>query len=84
MQRLMREVDSSQLALALKGASEKLQEKVFAALSRRAVQGLRDDLSMLTNVRAKEVATAQGAVVDMLRKLEESGDIILDEEEGEV
>jgi len=84
MQRLMREVDSSQLALALKGASEKLQEKVFAALSRRAVQGLRDDLSMLSNVRAKEVATAQGAVVDMLRKLEESGDIILDDDEKEV
>lgn len=84
MQRLMREVDSSQLALALKGASEKLQEKVFAALSRRAVQGLRDDLLMMASVRAKEVATAQGAVVDILRKLEESGDIILDEDEGEI
>lgn len=80
MQRLMREVDTSQLALSLKGASEKLQEKVFGALSRRAVQGLRDDLSMLTNVRAKEVANAQAAVVEMLRKLEESGDIILDDD----
>ena len=38
---------------------------------------------MLSNVRPKEVATAQSAVVDMLRKLEESGDIILDEDEGE-
>jgi flagellar motor switch protein FliG len=84
MQRLMREVDTAQLALALKGASEKLQEKVFGALSRRAVQGLRDDLSMLTNVRAKEVATAQSAVVEMLRKLEESGDIILDDDDAEL
>ncbi len=83
MQRLMREVDAAQLALALKGASEGMQEKIFAALSNRAGQGLRDDLSMLSNVRPKEVATAQSAVVDMLRKLEESGDIILDEDEGE-
>jgi flagellar motor switch protein FliG len=44
---------------------------------------LRDDISMLSNVRPKEVATAQAAVVDMLRKLEESGDIILDEDDAE-
>jgi flagellar motor switch protein FliG len=44
---------------------------------------LRDDLAMLTSVRPKEVATAQAGVVDMLRKLEESGDIVLDEDEAE-
>jgi flagellar motor switch protein FliG len=38
---------------------------------------------MLSNARAKEVETAQAGVVDMLRKLEESGDIILDEDEAE-
>lgn len=83
MQRLMREVESSQLAMALKGASEGIQEKIFAAMSKRAGQGLRDDLSMLSNVRPKEVATAQAGVVEMLRKLEESGDIILDEDEAD-
>ena len=83
MQRLMRDVDSAQLALALKGASEGMQEKVFGALSKRAGQGLRDDIAMLSNVRPKEVETAQAAVVEMLRKLEESGDIILDEDDAE-
>ena len=83
MQRLMREVDSAQLALALKGASEGIQEKIFSALSKRAGQGLRDDISMLSNVRPKEVETAQASVVDMLRKLEESGDIILDEDDAD-
>jgi flagellar motor switch protein FliG len=83
MQRLMRDVDSAQLALALKGASEGMQEKIFGALSKRAGQGLRDDIAMLSNVRPKEVETAQAAVVDMLRKLEESGDIILDEDDVE-
>ena len=84
MQRLMRDVDAAQLAMALKGGSEAIQEKIFAALSKRAGQGLRDDLAMLTSARPKEIATAQAGVVDILRKLEESGDIVLDEEEAEV
>ena len=83
MQRLMRDVDSAQLALALKGSSERLQEKIFGALSKRAGEGLRDDIAMLSNARAKEVETARAGVVDTLRKLEESGDIILDEDEAE-
>jgi flagellar motor switch protein FliG len=78
LQRVMREVDSSNLALSLKGASEPLKEKVFAAISKRAAESLRDEIGMLGAVRRKEVDAAQDAVIQVVRRLEEEGAVTLD------
>lgn len=78
LQRVLREVDSANLALSLKGASEGLKEKVFAAISKRAAESLRDEISMLGAVRRKEVEVAQDAVIQVVRRLEEEGAVVLD------
>ena len=82
MQRLMRDVDASKLALALKGSTPEMLLQISAALSKRAAYALASDMAMLSNVRAKEIAVAQEGVIEVLRKLEDSGDIILDEAEA--
>ena len=77
MQRLMRDVDSKELALALKAASGDLRAKLTSAMSQRAVQALNDQMELLGAVRMRDVEGAQANIVAMVRKLEESGEIIL-------
>lgn len=77
MQRIMREVDSSTLVLAMKPASAVLREKIFSSLSKRAAEGLREELDLLGAVRLKEVETAQEAIINIVRQLEEEGEINL-------
>lgn len=78
LQRVLREVDSSNLALSLKGASEGLKDKVFGAISKRAAESLRDEIGMLGAVRRKEVDAAQDSVIQVVRRLEEEGAVTLD------
>lgn len=78
LQRVLREVDSSNLAMALKGASDGLKDKVFGAISKRAAEGLRDEIGMLGAVRRKEVDAAQDSVIEVVRRLEEEGAVTLD------
>jgi flagellar motor switch protein FliG len=78
LQRVLREVDSSNLAMALKGASDGLKDKVFGAISKRAAESLRDEIGMLGAVRRKEVDAAQDSVIEVVRRLEEEGAVTLD------
>jgi flagellar motor switch protein FliG len=78
LQRVLREVDSSNLAMALKGASDGLKDKVFGAISKRAAESLRDEIGMLGAVRRKEVDAAQDSVIEVVRRLEEEGAVSLD------
>jgi flagellar motor switch protein FliG len=78
MQRLLREVDSVQLATALKGATEPLRAKVCASLTKRAAEGLREELEMLGSVKHKEIEAAQLAIIQIVRRLEDEGQISLD------
>ena len=78
MQRLLREVDSVQLATALKGATEPLRAKVCASLTKRAAEGLREELEMLGSVKHKEIEAAQLALIQIVRRLEDEGQISLD------
>lgn len=78
LQRVLREVDSSNLALSLKGASDGLKDKVFGAISKRAAESLRDEIGMLGAVRRKEVDAAQDSVIQVVRRLEEEGAVTLD------
>jgi len=80
MQRVLREVDSIQLATALKGASEALRAKVAASLSKRAAEGLREEIELLGAIKLKDIEAAQEALIQVVRRLEEEGQISLDDE----
>lgn len=77
MQTLMREIQSDQLQLALKGADENLQEKFLKNMSQRAAEMLRDDLEAMGPVRVSDVESAQKAILATARELSEKGDIVL-------
>lgn len=75
MQKVLREVDNSQWAVALKGASEEIKEKVFSNLSQRASETLREELEYLGPVKVSDVEAMQQQIVDTVRGLEEAGEI---------
>ena len=77
MQELMRQVPSDRLLLALKGADEPLKEKIFKNMSQRASEMLKDDLEAKGPVRISEVEGAQKEILQIARKLAESGAIAL-------
>jgi len=77
LQRLLREVEAKQLALALKAASDELKSKITGAMSQRAVSALREEMEFMGPVKMRDVEAAQGAIVTHVRKLEETGEIVL-------
>ena len=77
IQRLLREIDTKQLALALKGTKDEIKEKIFKNMSERARQMLTDDMEYLGPVRAKEVQEAQTGIVNAIRNLEATGEITI-------
>jgi flagellar motor switch protein FliG len=77
LQRLLREVDVKQLALALKATSQELKTKIMGTMSQRAVTGLKEEMEFLGPVRMRDVEAAQMDIVSKVRALEESGDIVL-------
>jgi flagellar motor switch protein FliG len=80
LQRVLREVDTGNLAIAMKSASEPLREKIYAGLSKRAAEGLKEEIELLGPVRLKDVEAAQDVIIQAVRKLEEEGQISLDSE----
>jgi len=84
LQRLLRDVDVKQLALALKAASSELKEKLTGAMSQRAVQALNDEIEMLGPARVRDVEAAQAAIVAIVRQLEEAGEIVIGGGEDDV
>lgn len=80
LQRVLREVDSSNLAISMKSASEGLRDKIYGAISKRAAESLKEELEMLGPVRLKDVEVAQDAIIQVVRRLEEEGQISLDAE----
>lgn len=77
MQRVLREVDSRELALALKVASEELKAGIFEAMTQRALASLKDELEIMGAVKMRDVETAQAKIVATVRRLEESGEIVV-------
>jgi flagellar motor switch protein FliG len=75
--------DKRQLALALRGASEDLRAHVFAAMSSRAADMLKEDMEVMGPVRAREVAGAQHEILALARNLEAEGKVILKLEQGD-
>lgn len=83
MQRIMREVDSALLVVAMKSASPELMEKIYGSLSKRGAEALKEEVEMQGAVRMAEVEVAQDAVLDVVRKLESEGEITIGESEEE-
>jgi flagellar motor switch protein FliG len=80
LQRVMREVDTSTLATAMKSASDPLREKIYGSLSKRAAEGLKEEIELLGSVRLKDVEVAQDSVIQAVRRLEDEGQISLETE----
>lgn len=77
IQRILREVDTRDLTLSLKGSSEELKSKILSNMSQRASQMIQEELEFMGPVRLKDVDEAQQRIVSIIRKLEETGEIII-------
>lgn len=83
VQIILREIETRDLALALKGASEEVKQKIFKNISKRAAQLLQDELEYMGPVRLKDVEDAQQKIINVVRRLEEAGEIIIAHGGGE-
>jgi flagellar motor switch protein FliG len=77
IQRVLREVDVKELALALKGCSEEVSNTIFKNQSKRAAEGLKEDIEYLGPVRLADVEKAQMKIVAIIRRLDEAGEIVI-------
>lgn len=77
IQRFLREVENSQLALALKGATEEVQKVIFSNMSKRLAEMINEDIEFMGPVRLKDVEEAQQKIVNIIRKLEDAGEIVI-------
>ena len=77
IQKILREVDRKDLALALKIADDRLKTKMFANMSERAADLLKEELQYMGPVKLKEVESAQAKIIDVVKTLEENGEISL-------
>jgi flagellar motor switch protein FliG len=77
IQRLLKEIDNQQWSVALKGASEEIKQKVFGNLSQRAAEMLKEEMQYLGPVRVSDVEAMQQQIVDVVRRLEDSGEIVV-------
>ncbi|WP_017415634.1 flagellar motor switch protein FliG [Clostridium tunisiense] len=75
IQRILREVDTKELCLALKGSSEQVMEVIMKNQSKRAAATLKEDMEFLGPVRLVDVEKAQQKIVGLIRRLEEAGEI---------
>ena len=75
IQKIIKEVDTKTLAMALKATSDELREKVFNNMSERAGGMLRDEIEFLGPVRVSEVEDSQGQILDVVRRLDEAGEV---------
>lgn len=81
VQQLLKNVESSQLAMALKGASEELKQKILSNMSIRAADLLREEMEYLGPVRLSAVEQVQQQIVDVVRRLEDAGEITVNASE---
>ncbi len=77
IQRFLREIDNSQMAIALKGATEEVQDAIYGNMSKRLSDMIKEDIDFMGPVRLKDVEEAQQKIVNVIRKLEDSGEIII-------
>lgn len=77
IQRFIREVENNTLGVALKGATEDVADLIFSNMSKRMAEMIREDMEFMGPVRLRDVEEAQQSIVNVIRRLEESGEIII-------
>ena len=77
IQRVLRDVDNADLGLACKGSTEAVQTAIFNNLSKRLAAMIKEDMDFMGPVRMKDVEEAQQKIVNVIRKLEDSGEIVI-------
>lgn len=77
IQRFVRDCDTKDLVYALKGANAEVANLIFANMSSRMSESIKSDLEITTNVRMKDVEEAQQRIVNIIRKLEEDGELVI-------
>ncbi|MDE6168863.1 MAG: flagellar motor switch protein FliG [Acetatifactor sp.] len=77
IQRVLRDVDNNDLAIAMKNANEQVQSAIFDNLSKRLAVMIKEDMEFMGPVRMKDVEEAQQKIVNIIRKLEDSGEIVI-------
>lgn len=77
IQAVLKEIDNDELGLALKTASPELRDKIFKNMSERAAQLIKEDMEYMGPVRVSDVEAAQQRIVDVVRRLEDAGEIII-------
>ncbi len=83
LQMILREINNDSLTMAMKTASDEMKEKIFANMSARAADMIRDDLEAMGPVRLSEVEAMQQSIVKIAMKLEEEGKIVLNKVGGD-
>ncbi|MBI4659595.1 MAG: flagellar motor switch protein FliG [Verrucomicrobia bacterium] len=78
LQKILREIDASTLAIALSAANENLRNALLGAISKRAADTVMDEISNLGRITLREIEHAQDSIIDIVRKLEAEGEISLD------
>ena len=77
IQRVLRDVDNNDLGIALKGSNEEVQNAIFSNLSKRLAVMIKEDMDFMGPVRMKDVEEAQQKIVNIIRKLEDGGEIVI-------
>jgi len=77
IQRVLHDVDNNDLAMALKGSNEQVQNAIFNNLSKRLASMIKEDMEFMGPVRMKDVEEAQQKIVNIIRKLEDSAEIVI-------
>ena len=83
IQAVLKEIDNDELCMALKTASDELKDKIFSNMSARASELIKEDMEYMGPVRLSDVEAAQQRIVDVVRRLEEAGEIIIAGRGGE-
>jgi flagellar motor switch protein FliG len=83
IQQVLKEVDSKELSMALKGVGDNVQQRIYKNMSERASAMLKEDMEYMGPVRLRNVEEAQQRIVNVIRKLEEAGEIIIARGGGE-
>ncbi len=84
IQRVMRDIDMKDLALALKGSGEEVKRRVLKNMSERAASMLEDDMNAMGPVRVRNVEEAQGRIVNIIRALDEAEEIVISRDDEDV
>ncbi|MBO4775489.1 MAG: flagellar motor switch protein FliG [Lachnospiraceae bacterium] len=77
IQRVLRDVDNNDLSISLKGSNEEVQNAIFNNMSKRLATMIKEDMEFMGPVRMKDVEEAQQKIVNTIRKLEDSGEIVI-------